>query len=238
MKASVKHLIWMALAGLLMGMGTGESKAQGTTAVPEDNLEPGEFTAILKESWSFLKDETDTLARIVGTKLEFETMAEFERRAVNARSQYLSKITRYVKDKKFDTRILGVLFKARLVEYNADTQLYSVTSPTLVEAPYNIPQVITDVPGNPYVALADSITKGYRTSSIYLNFSPYFRWRANRDTARAAKADEAKMYFRIRFKVELQQTGTSGSARFTIVPQRLMLINQRTNSVYWEQALR
>lgn len=236
MKASVRHLIWLMVMGFWLG--TGEGKAQGTTAVPEDNLKPEEFTLILKEAWSFLKDETDTLARSVGAKHEFETTSEFEKRAVNARQQYLSKVTRYAKDKKFDTRVIGVLFKAVLIEYNADTRVYSLTSPTLVEAPYNIPHVVTEVPKNPYVALADSITKGYRTSSIYLNFSPHFRWQADRDTARAAKADEAHLYFRVRFKVELQQSGTSGPAKFGILPQRLMLINQRTNSVYWEQALR
>ncbi len=238
MKASFKNLLGLAVLGCMVVSVSGESKAQGTTAVPEDNLMPAEFTTILKESWSFLKDETDSLAKIVGSKLEFETAAEFEKRAVDARQQYLTKVNRYVKDKKLDTRVFGVLFKATLVEYNADTRVYSLTSPTLVEAPYNIPQIVTEVPGNPYVALADSITKGYRTSSIYLNFSPHFRWQAHRDTARAAKADEAHIYFRVRFKIELQQTGTSGAARFAIVPQRLMLFNQRANSVYWEQPLR
>jgi hypothetical protein len=216
----------------------GELRSQGTTAIPEDNLKPEEFTVIMKEAWSFLKEQTDSLASIVGSKNEFETTAEFEKRTVDARQQYLSKINKYIKDKKFDTRVMGVLFKARLGEYNADRQEYAVTSPTLLEAPYNIPSVVTEIASNPVVALSDSIKKGYRTSSVYLKFSPHLRWQVPRDTARVAKNDESQLYFRVRFKLDLSQTGATKGARFLIVPQRIQLVNMRTNSVYWEQVLR
>ncbi len=215
-----------------------ELRSQGTTSIPEDHLKPEEFTAIMKEAWSFLKEETDSLAAIVGSKNEFETTAEFEKRTVEARQQYLSKINKYIKDKKFDTRVMGVLFKAQLGEYNADRQEYAVKSSTLLEAPYNIPSIVTEIVSNPYVALSDSIKKGYRTSSIYLKFSPHLRWQVPRDTARVAKNDESQLYFRVRFKIDLSQTGARKGARFLIVPQRIQLVNMRTHSVYWEQVLR
>jgi len=47
----------------------------------EDNLEPAQFTEILKESWVFLKDETDAYLTSIATKGEFETTPEFEARS-------------------------------------------------------------------------------------------------------------------------------------------------------------
>jgi len=208
------------------------------TPLPEDNLSPAELTAIMKEAWTFLKDETDNHTKLVGSKTEFETTAEFEKRSIEARQQYLTKITKFVKDKKLDQRVIGVLLKAGLDQYDADDQIYSVSSPSTIDAPYNLPSVSTEVPPNNYVALSDSIRKGYRTSSIYLKFSPFFKWQVGRDIAKAARNDEASIYFKVRFKIDMGQGDTRRGARFAVVPKQIMLINQKTNTVYWEQTLR
>lgn len=235
----IRHTLLLFTLVMIPSLLSSQStQSKPATPLPEDNLTPVEFTAILKEAWTFLKEETDNYTNAVGKKTEFETTAEFEKRSVEARQQYLTKISKYVKEKKFDQRVIGVVLKATLDQYDADNQVYSVACPSVIEAPYNIPSVTTEIPANSYVALADSIRKGYRTSSIYLKFNPYFRWQVARDIARATKNDEANIYFKVRFKVDLGQGETRKGARFAVQPKQVMLFNQQTNTTYWEQTLR
>jgi hypothetical protein len=240
MRTTRKGLFWFASICAAVMLLPSSSRSQQTAANPlsEDNLSPAEFTAILKEAWTFLKEETDNYQKTIGEKSEFETTTEFEKHIVEARRQYLANIMKYVKDKKLDQRVLGVLLNASLLHYDADNQLYSVSCPTVVDAPYNIPSILTEVPRNSYVALADSIKMGYRTSSIYLKFSPYFRWQVARDVAKAAKDDEKDIYFKVRFKVQMGQGTGTKEARFSVVPQQILLVNQKTNTTYWQQSMR
>lgn len=134
--------------------------------------------------------------------------------------------------------MIGVVLKANLKQYDADDQVYNVSCPLVIEAPYNIPAVTTEITQNAYVGLADSIRMGYRTSSIYLKFSPYFRWQVGHDIARAAKEDEANIFFRIRFKIDMNQGESRKGSRFAVLPKQVMLFNQKTNTVYWEQTIR
>lgn len=240
MSTSVRKLAWyspVVLAIMFVPL-TLQSQETAPSPLSEDNMTPADFTTMLKEAWSFLKEETDSYNTAVGKKTEFETTAEFEKRSVEARQQYLAKITKYVKDKKFDQRVMGVVLKASLDQYDADNQVYRVTCPDLIDAPYNIPTILTEVADNQYVALADSIKMGYRNSSIYVKLTPYFRWRVARDIAKSAKEDEANVHFKLRFKIEMGQGEARRTARFGIVPTQILLINQRTNTTYWEQKLR
>jgi len=235
-----KGLLWLASICAALTLLPSPSRSQQTAANPlsEDNLSPAEFSPILKEAWTFLKEETDNYQKAIGEKSEFETTTEFEKKIVEARQQYLAKILKYMKDKKFNQRVFGVLFKASLVHYDADNQLYAVTCPSVVDAPYNIPSILTEVPRNTYVALADSIKRGYRTSSIYLKFTPSFRWRVGRDIAKAAKDDEGDVFFKVRFKVQMGKGAGNKEARFSVVPQQILLVNQKTNTTYWQQSFR
>jgi hypothetical protein len=228
-------LAFVFLPSLLLSQAT---QPPPTTALPEDNLSAAEFTTILKEAWTFLKDANDNFTKSIGEKTEFETTAEFEKRTIEARKQYLTKINKFVKDKKFDQRVIGVLLKANLVQYNADDQVYEVSCPNVIEAPYNLPTISTEIPSNTYVALADSIKKAYRTSSIYLKFFPYFRWQVARDIAQSAKNGEADIFFKVRFKLDLDQASVKKGARFVVVPKQVLVCNQKSNAVYWEQTLR
>lgn len=230
--------VFLSALFLFPSLSIPQTTSQQTTPLSEDNLSPGEFTTIMKDAWSFVKDEYDNYIKAVGTKTEFETTAEFDKRSIEARRQYLTNITKYTKDHKFDQRIIGVLFQASLDQYDADNQVYSVTSPVIVEAPYNLPSISTEILSNPYVGLADSIRKGYRTSSIYLKFSPNFRWQVARDIAQAAKSASADIVFKVRFMINLDQGNTAKGARFGIVPKQIIFFNQRTNTVFWEQKLR
>jgi hypothetical protein len=56
-----------------------------------------------------------------------------------------------------------------------------------------------------------------------------------RDIAKAARSDEASVCFKVRFKIDMGQGDTRKGARFVIVPKQIMLINQKTNTIYWEQ---
>lgn len=239
LKDSSRHivlLITLVLIPTLLSAQTAQPKP--ATPLPEDNIAAAEFTSMLKEAWTFIKDESDNYTTAVGKKTEFETTAEFEKRTVVARQQYFAKIAKWSKDKKFDQRVIGVVLKANLSQYDADNQVYSVSCPSVIEAPYNIPTVTTEVPQNPYVGLADSIRMGYRTSSIYLKFYPYFRWQVGRDIAKATKDDEANIFFKIRFKIDMNQGEAKKGSRFAILPKQVILFNQRTNTVYWEQTIR
>lgn len=209
-----------------------------TDAEVEDNLSPADVTTIMKDAWTFLKAETDAYTATIGKKTEFETTTEFDKRMVESRQQYIAKVAKYIKDKKLDQRTFGVMLKASLVSYDADNQVYKVASPNAIEAPYNIPSIVCDVPTNSYVAIADSITKGYRTSSVYLKFDPYFRWQVARDAAQKAKADEANIYFKIRFKIDMAQNNFQKVAKFQIVPKHVQFLNPVTKTVYWDQSIR
>lgn len=204
---------------------------------PEDNLKPEEFTNIVKEAWIFLKDETEALLNASAKKTEFETTQEFEQRVADLRRQYLGKVTRYYKEKKFDQREFGVLFKADLVSYDADTQTYTLTSKTVVEIPYDIPWLQVNLDDNPLVALADSIARGYRSTSMYLKMNPPLRFEVPRDLAKSVKADEGDLYFRVRLTLNTLQENFKNEAVITMYANSIQLFNRRTNLIYWEQRL-
>jgi hypothetical protein len=229
----IRHTTFLLTLVLIPSLLSSQStQATPSTPLPEDNLSPADFTTILKEAWTFLKDETDNYAKTVGKK------TEFEKRTIGARQQYFTKVTKFIKDKKFDQRVIGVILKADLEQYDADNQIYSIACRSTIEAPYNLPAVSTEIFANAYVGLADTIKKGYRASSIHLKFNPYFRWQVARDIAKSAKNDDASVFFKVRFKIDMGQGEMKKGARFAVVPKQIMLINQRTNTVYWEQTLR
>lgn len=204
---------------------------------PEDNLQPIEFTNIIKEAWTFLKDETEALLNASKQKTEFETTQEFERRVADLRKAYIEKATKFYKDKKYDQREFGILFKAQLVSYDADTQTYTLTSSTVVEIPYDIPWLDVRLEENPLVALADSISKGYRSTSMYLKMNPPLRFEVPRDLAKSVKADEGDLYFRVRVTLNTLQENFRNQAVITMYANYIQLFNRKTNLVYWEQRL-
>jgi len=204
----------------------------------EDNLEPAQFTEILKESWVFLKDETDTYLTSTSTKGEFETTPEFEARVTKERQLYGIKIGNYVKEQKLDTRTFGILLKAAPHAYNADKQVYMVKCSVQVEAPYTTPSVLTYVPSNQFLRLQDTIVGGYRTSMLRLNFEPYFRWTIERPVAMEAKEGQSDLYFRVRVGIDITQPNLKKQALLRIVPTEIMLTNTRKGTVYWRQEIR
>lgn len=212
------------------------SRAQQTFA--EDNLEPAQFSEILKETWTFLKAETDSFLTSVSTKGEFETTPEFEARALRERQLYSIKVDKYIRDEKLDTRTFGVLLKAKPMSYNADRQVYMVKCSVQIEAPYTTPSLLTYVPSNKFLRVQDTIVGGYRTSRLAVSFSPALRWNVERPVAMEAKAGEADLYFRIRVKIDIAQPNIKQQALLRIVPSEIMLTNSRKGTVYWREEIR
>ena len=216
------------------------SQEQQTSQTPaEEVMTPDEFTNFLKQVWSYMKDQTDTYITSTASREEFETAREFERRVTDTRQQYVSNLVKYSRDNKLDQRSFVVLFKAKLGSYDPDRQLYSISSVTVVDAPYNIPTVLCTIRKNPYVFLADSIRAGYRTSSLYVDLPKGQRWQVSRDLAKAAKGEEESIFFRVRLMLNVENPNLKEArAVLELVPRELAFVNQTTSKVFWSVPIR
>ena len=204
-------------------------------AFQDDDLTPELFSLILKDEWTFLREATDQLIKETGNRDEFETTTEFHARSAKSRQSFLEKLNGHIKDAKLERRVFGVWFKASLVQYDADAGVYSVQSPTRVEAPYEIPTTGCIIPNNPYVGLSDSIQGGYRQSRIYLKFDPDFKWTVARNEAMKAKSSESAMYFKVHFILNLRLDNSQNRGLLSIVPKDMLVMNQANKFIYLKQ---
>jgi hypothetical protein len=207
--------------------------AQQQPANPDDYMKGEDFTHILKDEWSYLKDATDEYLAATGTKSEFETSKEYSDRAAKIKAAYVAKINGHIQEMKLDRRVFGVIFKASLLSYNADLQQYSIVSTESVEAPYDIPALRSLIPRNSFVVLSDSVNRGFRTSALRVKFPPNYRWNVSRDEAKIAKADESNTYFQVRFVLDLRQEDMAKQAKMRIIPTQISMLNLTTHKVYW-----
>lgn len=213
-------------------------QTQSPPAPQEETMMPQDFTNLLKDIWTFLKNETDNYLASVASKGEFETAREFERRVNDTRQQSLAKVINYSREQKLDQRVIAVLFKASLGAYDADKGVFPISSTTIIDAPYNIPTVQCQMRKNQYVHLADSIRSGYRTSSLYISLPRGHRWQAGRDLARSAKAEEENIYFRVKFMINIEKSDLKKQAILEFVPKELALVNSATSKVFWAVPIR
>jgi hypothetical protein len=229
---NMKHVRFLFFLPLLLLCWTSGTRAQQqATAYQNENMTPETFSEVLKTEWFFLRDELDKQNQNIGKRGEFETTAEFHDRIATLRKNFLSDLPRH-------TKTYGVWLKATLVSYDADAQEYSVTCPVTIEAPYNIPTVACVVPGNKYVELIDSTLNGYRTSKLHLKFDPDFKWKVERDQARKAKGEEANVYFKVHFMVELTQESFDKEASIHIIPKDILLADQVRKTAFWKEEIR
>lgn len=212
--------------------------AQQLTPNQEDNMKADEFSRILKDEWSYLKDATDEYLASIAKKSEFETTNEFGERAARLKSAFVNKVNSHIKEKKLDKRVFGILFKVSLVSYNADLQQFRIASSETVEAPYDIPTLRCIVPLNSYVVLADSVNRGFRSSALRIRFPAAYRWKISRDEAKAAKEDEPNLYFRIRFVLDLSQEDMAKQAKFKMIPTQIAMISLSSKKVYWTEDIK
>jgi hypothetical protein len=212
--------------------------AQEAPSNPDENISPDQFTEILKQEWTFLKEETDAFLKETAERGEFETTPEFGQRVAARRQVYLANIAKRVKDQKLDTRSFGVLLKSQFVSYNADKQQYAVACSVAVVAPYDIPSVVSFIPTNPYVVMQDTVLDGYRTNRMLMKFKPHWTWSTDRAAAMEAKADEASIFFRIRFTIDIDQPEIKTQALLRIIPKDIEFINANRQTILWHAAIR
>ncbi len=238
MRKIVLPAIGLFLACLVPSWSGGPLYAQEPTMNPDDYMKGEDFTRILKDEWSYLKDATDEVLSATSKKSEFETTKEYEERVARLKATYIDKINKHLQEKKLDKRVFGVLFKASLVSYNADKQQYLIRSAESVEAPYNIPTLFCTIPKNPFVILTDSVHRGFRTSAIQIRFPKDYRWGVSREDARGAKNDEASIYFQVRFVLGFRQDDFKKKATMRIIPIQIAMLNPNSHKVYWSQDIK
>ena len=213
--------------------------AQIQQAVYQDeDTSPETFTILLKDEWAYLRDAIAQLKNETENKGEFETTQEFQSRVARSHDSLENKLNVHLRETRLVSRVFGLWFKAELTSYNADAEVYSVKCPATIEAPYSIPSVDCLIPSNPYVDLADSIRGGYRTSTIFLKFNPYFDWKVGREEARLAKGNEANIFFKVHFMVSLVQEGSAIHGQLRIIPKDIVLMNRNSKFVHWKEELR
>jgi hypothetical protein len=207
--------------------------AQQQPVNPDDFMKGEDFTRILKDEWSHLRDATDEFLASNSWKSEFETSKEYGDRMTKTKAAFVAKINSHIQEMKFDRRVFGVLFKASLVSYNADLQQYIITGSESIEAPYDIPSLHCIVPQNPFVVLADSVNRGFRTSALRVKFPPNYRWSIPRDDAKMAKGDESDIYFDVQFVLDLRQEDMVKQAKLRIIPTKISMLNLSSHKIYW-----
>ncbi len=235
-----KHLILIPGFLLLLSVaGICGSRAHARQLrTPDDNMKGEDFTRVLKDEWTFLKDATDQFLASSAKKTEFETSQEYARRVAALKAALVNKVNAHIVEKKLDKRVFSVLYKAALVNYDADRQEYVIKSTESVEAPYDIPTLHCVVPSNPYVILADSVNRGFRSSALRIRFPSTYRWKVNRDEARMAKGEEANIYFVVHYILDIRQEDMVREARMRIIPTKISMENLSARKVYWAQDIK
>jgi hypothetical protein len=213
-------------------------KAQQFSPTEDLNMTPEKTAELFKTHWTVLRDATEDFFRRIEKRGEFETSDEFVRRAEREKETYSAKVDAHIKETKINRRMFGVLLKATLQSYDANTGVYSVICVDNVNAPYDTPVLMCTIPSNAYVGMMDTTQGGYRNSKLYLKFDPDFKWSAPRKVAFAAKGDEGNIYFKLRFVLDISQHDITDKAYIRIIPIDLRLVNQGQHLQYWRQDLR
>ena len=238
MRKSFSSLIGLIVAFSVLGPLGSLLQAQQQLANPDENMKGEDFTRILKDEWSYLKEETDGFLATTAKKTEFETSQEFAKRVAALKAALVNKVNAHITEKKFDRRVFVVPFKATLGKYDADRQEYVISSSESVEAPYDIPTLHCMVPTNPYVLLADSVNRGFRTSALRIRFPRAYRWKVPRDEARIAKGEESAIYFMVRIILDFHQEDMVRVARMRIIPTKISMENISSKKVYWSENIK
>lgn len=238
MHTLLRFFIGLLFAVVVLMASSEPMNAQQQAFNPDDNLMAEDFTKILKDEWSYLKEATDEYLEVTAKKTEFETSKEYDLRVARSKAAYIAKVNAHIKDKKLDTRVFTVILKASLLSYNADLQQYLIAGAGFIEAPYDIPTLRCIVPPNKFVVLADSINRGFRSSSLRIQLPTDYRWKVGRDEARAAKSEEQNVYFRVRFVIDVRQEDMVKEARLRMIPKEIAMVNVSTQKVYWTEQVK
>ena len=199
----------------------------------EQTLSAEDFSDVVKSIWDVIKKGADDYQDAIGSRNEFETSAEFEARLDQRHKDIESTIQTFADSKKIGQRLFAVWMQATLVKYDADAQIYTVTSPTKLVVPPSAQNIVTACPQNPYIVLSETDEKGYKFAHLLLKTKPDYSWHVDKETARKAKNTEANMFFKVWFRFDLSHALAGNQGQLTIVPVRIALMNQSDNITYW-----
>jgi hypothetical protein len=211
-----------------------QDKFLDSTAM-EQTLTPEEFSDVVKSVWDSVKAEVDPFEKRSKAKGEFETTPEFEARVLKQRQECVQRIQSFASEKKLNDRAFAVLMKATLVEYDADAQTYSLTTPSQILVPSRQETMSINCPQNRFVSLSETDRNGYNYSYIVLNTKPDYTWHVDALIAQRAKNDENAVYFKVWFRFDLSHPFIGNIAQLTIQPFKIALINKDNNTSYWSE---
>jgi hypothetical protein len=199
----------------------------------EQSLTAEEFSDVVKSVWDVIKKGADDYQDVTMTRSEFETAAEFEARLQQRHNDIAATIQTFDDSKKLDQRLFAVWMQATLVKYNADAQIYTVTSPTKIIVPPSAQNITTACPQNPYIILSETNEKGYKFAHLLLKTKPEYSWHVDKETARKAKDNEGNILFKVWFRFDLSQAFTGSQGQITIIPMKIALMNKADSTTFW-----
>ena len=203
----------------------------------EQTLAVEEFSDVVKSVWDVIKKGADDYHDETITRSEFETAAEFEARLQQRHNDIAATIRTFADSKKLGQRFFAVWMPATLVKYNADTQIYTVTSPTKIVVPPAAQNISTSCPQNPYIVLSETNEKGYKFAYLLLKTKPEYSWHVDKETARKAKNNEGNILFKVWFRFDLSQAFAGNQGQLTIIPVRIALMNKADNTTFWSDEI-
>ncbi len=199
----------------------------------EQTLAAEDFSDVVKSVWDVVKKGADDYQDEAVSRNEFETTADFESRLQQRHNDIAATIQTFAESKQIGQRLFAVWMQATLVKYNADTQIYSITSPTQIVVPPSAQNIITACPQNPYIVLSETDQKGYKFAHLLLKAKPEYSWHVDKETARKAKNNEGNMFFKVWFRFDLSQAFAGNQGQLTIVPVRIALMNKSDKTTFW-----
>jgi hypothetical protein len=199
----------------------------------EQTLTVDDFSDVVKAVWDAVKKGADDYHDEAMSRNEFETSADFDARLQQRHNDITTSIQSFADSKKLGQRIFAVWMQATLVKYNADTQIYSITSPTQIVVPPTAENITTACPQNPYIVLSETSQKGYKFAYLLLKTKPEYSWHVDKETAKTAKYNEGNMFFKVWFRFDLSQAFAGNQGQLVIVPVRIALMNKASNTTFW-----
>ncbi|HTR82392.1 MAG TPA: hypothetical protein VMM58_12250 [Bacteroidota bacterium] len=199
----------------------------------EQTVSADDFSDIVKSVWDVIKKGADDYKDETISKSEFETDAEFQARLQQRHADIAAKIQAFADSKKLADRRFVVLMLAKLIRYNADTQTYTISSPTEISVPPSAEEITTECPSNQYISIVETIKRGYKFADLGLTAKPEYTWHVDEKTAREARNKAPFIFFKVWFRFDMSEAFTGTGGRLSIVPLKIVLFNKADNMTYW-----
>ena len=227
--------VWLLAAMVVSSVSPAQSPMQKYASA--ESLTTEQFADVVKSVWDELKKAADEYNGAMKSKNEFETTQEFQARIQHERDAYWGKIVKFNDENKIQEHSYPVLLKVELRTYDADKQAYAIGSSSAIIVPPSGERVAVACAPNPFVLIRESKKRGYKYAHIVANTEPSFIWHVNNELARTAKSSEHNIFLKVWFTVDITQRLVGTSARLSIIPTKISLINSGDNTTYWTEII-